>query len=484
MVHPLTECDDSQLLLLLEADDHSHGYGQAAAHLESCAFCRERITDLAADRDTWTDVAESLSDDLAATRVESATNFLEPPSHPEMLGRIGRYDVETVVGSGGMGIVVKAHDNELNRPVAIKVLAPHLAHNGSARQRFAREGRAAAAVVHEHVVAIHNVDSGAKLPYLVMQYVPGMSLQERVDEQGPLQVRELLRVGIQAAAGLKAAHAQGVIHRDVKPSNILLEHGVERVLLTDFGLARVVDDATLTHTGIVAGTPNYMSPEQANGMTTDHRSDLFSLGAVLYFMATGHPPFRGESAVGVLKKICHDRHRAVQDINPDIPDRLADIIDRLLEKKPSRRFSDAQQVHQSLSQLLVRIQRRGVARRGPVRRFVRRHRKTLATSAAMLTLCCAATTWAFMHYTNTPTSGKTARSESPASTTGTLSLMHIAEYDRQLATINEQLTTLESEAKGSTFAHLPDSSWDRQIADMHMQLQRLAEPGLIHSTSY
>ena len=191
-----------------------------------------------------------------------------------------------------MGIVLKGHDSELNRPVAIKMLAAHLAHSGAARQRFAREGSAAAAVVHEHVVAIYNVESDGAVPFLVMQYVPGRSLQSRVDEDGPLAVDEMLRIGVQAAAGLAAAHRQGLVHRDVKPSNILLEDTVERAVLTDFGLARAMDDASLTQTGVVAGTPHYMSPEQATGQPIDHRSDLFSLGSVLYFMAAGRPPFR------------------------------------------------------------------------------------------------------------------------------------------------------------------------------------------------
>ena len=192
-------------------------------------------------------------------------DFLSPPSHPEMLGQLGRYQIEQVIGAGGMGIVLKGFDTDLNRPVAVKVLAPHLAHSGAARQRFAREARAAAAVVHEHVVAIYNVESEEETPFLVIQYVPGRSLQDRVDQDGPLAAEEILRIGMQAAAGLAAAHAQGVIHRDVKPANILLESGVERALLTDFGLARAADDASLTHSGIVAGTPHYMSPEQARG---------------------------------------------------------------------------------------------------------------------------------------------------------------------------------------------------------------------------
>ncbi len=162
-----------------------------------------------------------------------------------MLGRIGRYDVERLIGSGGMGVVFKAYDTELNRPVAVKLLAPYLAGNGAARKRFAREARAAAAVVDDHVVPIHNVETESEHPFLVMKYIGGGSLQQRLDREGPLEVCEVLRIGMQTAKGLAAAHAQGLIHRDVKPSNILLDEGVERALLTDFGLARAEDDACL-----------------------------------------------------------------------------------------------------------------------------------------------------------------------------------------------------------------------------------------------
>ena len=299
---PTDSCDALRLQVLLHGDEQTDEFQRLARHVETCDTCRQQLTELAGDPRSWTDVREILGDaspGAAASERRAAwppqptkLDFLGPPSHPEMLGRLGRYEIERVIGTGGMGIVLRGYDTELNRPVAIKVLAPYLAHNGAARQRFAREGRAAAAVVHEHVVAIYNVESEGEVPFLVMQYVAGESLQDRVERQGPLGPKEILRIGIQAAAGLAAAHQQGLVHRDVKPANILLESGVERVLLTDFGLARAMDDASLTHTGIVAGTPHYMSPEQASGRPVDFRSDLFSLGAVLYFMATGHPPFR------------------------------------------------------------------------------------------------------------------------------------------------------------------------------------------------
>ena len=222
---------------------------------------------------------------------------------------------------------------------------------------------AAAAVVHEHVVAIYNVESDETNPFLVMQFVPGESLQARVEREGPLSVRETLRIGLQAASGLAAVHAQGLVHRDVKPVNILLENGVERAYLTDFGLARASDDASLTHTGAVAGTPHYMSPEQADGQPLDHRSDLFSLGSVLYFMATGHPPFRADRPLAVLKRTCHDPHRPAWQCNPEIPAELSAIIDRLLEKQPARRFASATELQQALAKLLADVQQGKLDRR-------------------------------------------------------------------------------------------------------------------------
>ena len=161
---------------------------------------------------------------------------------------------------------------------------------------------------------------------------------------------------MQAARALAAAHAQGVVHRDIKPANILLENCVERVKLTDFGLARAIDDASLTQSGVIAGTPQYMAPEQARGEPVDARSDLFALGAVLYAMAAGRPPFRANSAMAVLKRVCDDRHRPIRELNPDIPDWLEAVIDRLLAKDPADRFQTAAEVADLLERGLAHVQ--------------------------------------------------------------------------------------------------------------------------------
>lgn len=319
-------------------------------------------------------------------------DFLAPSQRPDSLGRLGHFDVLEVIGHGGMGVVLRAFDEKLHRVAAIKVMAAQLATNAAARKRFTREAHAAAAVSDEHIVTIHAVDEANGLPYLVMHYVSGMSLQQRLDRDGPLELVDIVRIGMQTASGLAAAHAQGLIHRDIKPANILLENGVERVKITDFGLARAVADASLTQTGTVAGTPQYMSPEQARGEAVDQRSDLFSLGSVMYAMCTGRPPFRSESTIAALRRVCDDTPRAIRELNPDIPDWLVAIVNRLLAKKPEERFSTAGEVAELLGQHLAHLQHPSVARlpsplggeasevRGPRRPWV------LAAAALLLLL--------------------------------------------------------------------------------------------------
>jgi len=368
----------------LDGDVPDDAAADLAAHLEDCEVCQQTLERLAAGKETWEGTAKQLADaanaeagsdssghlrgvldDLkqgidvgpaATASSRDVLRFLEPSDEPGSIGRLDSYEILEVVGAGGMGVVLRGWDPTLRRVVAIKVLAAHLANSAAAERRFVREAQAAAAVSHDHVVAIHAVEAGHEPPYLVMQFVEGKTLQQRLDRTGPLNVNEILRIGQQTALGLAAAHRQGIVHRDIKPANILLENGVERVRITDFGLARAIDDASMTQSGVVAGTPLFMAPEQAQGQPVDHRSDLFSLGSVLYAMATGRPPFRSSTMMGVIRRVCDDQPRPIREINPDIPDWLCGIIDRLLAKNPKERFQTAEEVAEVLAGCLAHVQ--------------------------------------------------------------------------------------------------------------------------------
>ena len=277
-------------------------------HLETCQSCRAYLESLAAQESLWGEARTLLQDDeldgeefltsvfdsdwqadsitsrrgesvsMSSSMIAAVVDSLTPSEYPGRLGRLGTYEITGVIGSGGMSVVLKAVDPTLDRLVAIKVMSPLLAGSGAARKRFAREAKAAAAVIDPNVISIHGVSNeDEQLPYLVMEYIGGGSLQKRLKHQGALSPIEVVRVGSQVAAGLAAAHEQGLVHRDIKPANILLEKNVDRISITDFGLARAVDDASLTHDGTVAGTPEYMSPEQTRGEAVDQQSDLFCL---------------------------------------------------------------------------------------------------------------------------------------------------------------------------------------------------------------
>ena len=227
--------------------------------------------------------------------------------------------------------------------------------------RFNREAKAAAPInVHENVVTIHKVspaDARENSRIWRCSSSAASTLNEKIDKVGQvLGVTEILRIGMQIADGLAAAHKQGLVHRDIKPSNILLENGVERVKITDFGLARAADDASVTQSGTVAGTPMYMSPEQANGEPIDFRSDLFSLGSVLYVMCTGKAPFRATSTMAVLKRVCEETPRPMLESNPEIPEWLCDIVTKLHAKKREDRFEIAKEVADLLGHHLAELQ--------------------------------------------------------------------------------------------------------------------------------
>ncbi len=376
-------------------------------HLAECPLCQHAMEQSAADASMWNLAEETIKQgpglrnqermsSLSKGIVTGTHNFpvicdsrppacssptgdwtdaalrdlLPPPRQPDFLSRLGRYDVERLIGYGGMGLVFRAHDSYLNRVVAIKVLAPHLSRMGAARQRFAREARAVAALIHPHIVSIHDVVPDGDPPFLVMQLVDGPSLHHIVETCGPLPIDQVIRLAVQLSEALSAAHEQGLIHRDVKPGNILLEADGQRALLTDFGLVRAIDDATLTHSGIIAGTPHYMSPEQARGEPIDARSDLFGLGAVLYYLCTGRPPFRASQPLAVLHRVCNEKHRPIRDIRRDVPSSLATVIDRLLAKHPSQRYANAGSLRAELLKIQVGDER---IRSGSVRRFVLGH---------------------------------------------------------------------------------------------------------------
>jgi serine/threonine protein kinase len=358
--------------LLEEAEEDG---GEWQAHLERCPRCQKVLQELAGDAALWhktsrllqvgrgeatpPPILEGVLAKLKSTadgsltdpdaEVELPPDFLRPAERPGPVGMVGCYEVHEILGRGGMSIVLKAWDPQLARWVALKVLSPALAANANARKRFVREGRAAACIHHDNVLAVYGVEVSAGLPYLVLQYVAylvlqyvaGVSLQERLDQQGPLPVKEIVHIGVQIAAGLAAAHAQGVIHRDVKPANILLEEGSGRVRVSDFGLARSVDDAGCTHQGDIVGTPLYMAPEQARGETVDLRADLYSLGAVLYTLAAGRPPFQADTTLGVLKRVTEEAPGPLRSLRPDVPPTLERFIMTLLEKRPENRYGSS-----------------------------------------------------------------------------------------------------------------------------------------------
>ncbi len=279
--------------------------------------------------------------------------FLDPPQAPGELGRVGPYRVMKVLGSGAMGIVFQAEDVALKRPVALKSLKADLGAREADRRRFLREAQSVAAIDHPHIVTIYQVGEQRGIPYLAMKLLRGQSLQDRLNDLGGfLPLPEVLRIGQEIAEGLAAAHAQGLIHRDIKPANIWLEEERDWVRIVDFGLARAAnEDAHLTQTGTIVGTPSYMAPEQANAEPVDHRGDLFSLGCLLYRMSTGQLPFRGKSMTAVLLAVASATPIPPCELNPSLPPAFSSLVLSLLEKKPADRPASAQAVWQALERV-------------------------------------------------------------------------------------------------------------------------------------
>jgi eukaryotic-like serine/threonine-protein kinase len=302
---------------------------------------------------------------LASDFLESDGSDAKPaaPHDPVPSGeRIGPYIVMEPLGAGGMGVVYKAHDQRLDRDVAIKFLSRRMADDAASLQRFGGEARAASALNHPNICTVHDVGEYQERPFLVMERLEGQSLKERI-AQKPLDVQELASVARQVCAALQAAHDKGIVHRDIKPANIFVTHGGQ-VKVLDFGLAKKgverlalrseadmnTQSLTLTAAGTIIGTPAYMSPEQAVGEDVDARGDIFSLGVVLYEMATGRAPFRGKTPAGILGSILTEQPPKPSSLESAVPAKLDRVILKALEKDPVNRYQSAAELSADLDE--------------------------------------------------------------------------------------------------------------------------------------
>ena len=359
------------------------------------------LSDLHAARVDATILSNPQSQGATSSESDDVTRELSAawraPEESDELGRLGGYRILKVLGAGGMGGVFLAQDMQLRRRVALKLMRPRAASAPGAAERFLREARAAAALRHDHIITIYQVGEEAGVPFLAMEYLEGESLDDRLRREPPMPVSDVLRIGREIAEGLAAAHAKGLIHRDIKPANVWLEdhplessphapreesrgetnvlrvssvsgaiepsahtglphaerEGYFRVKLLDFGLARSAEaDTHLTSSGMIVGTPSYMAPEQASGETIDARVDLFSLGVVLYRMTTGKLPFPGRTVLEILRSLATATPAAPQSLNPIVPRKLSDLIDRLLAKDRESRPASAREVAKTLSGIL------------------------------------------------------------------------------------------------------------------------------------
>lgn len=273
------------------------------------------------------------------------------------LGRLGDYRLIAVMGAGGMGIVYRAEDSKLKRAIALKVMRPEIAASETSRKRFLREAQSAARIDHENIVTIYQVDEDNGVPFIAMRYLNGETLKTKLRREGRIDSRVVADVGRQVATGLAAAHEQGLIHRDIKPENIWMEAETGRVKILDFGLARTPDaDVRLTQSGLVVGTPKYMSPEQATGKTIDHRSDLFSLGSVLYRLLSGKEPFDGGNSSATLIKVTQAEFEPIEKICRGLDPKLVRLVNKLLKKAPSKRPQTAREVAEALAKIEKHLQ--------------------------------------------------------------------------------------------------------------------------------
>ncbi|MFH0965578.1 MAG: bifunctional serine/threonine-protein kinase/formylglycine-generating enzyme family protein [Planctomycetota bacterium] len=362
------DCPSKELLRRLVTGEHTEEeLEQLAAHLGTCQSCRKAVEDIGGDlgalrrpppdKDAPSERQKQTLEIQADKKpgvVLPQGIVLDAPRDSKYLGRLDEYDVERVIGAGGMGVVVKAYQESLNRSVAIKIMNPTLAQNAVARRRFLDEARHAAELGHDNIVTIHAVSATSERPYIVMSYVKGMSLAELIEAEAPLAPEKAARIARQMLSGLGHAHARRKVHRDIKPANIMLENHIEKVKITDFGIAVSVGQV-IRHSepGQVLGTPAYMSPEQAAGeLDVDARSDLFSVGTILYEMLTGLLPFNATSAYERMHKVMEVDPAPVRSLSPSVPDKLSRIVERAMQKDIHARYQTAGDFEQDLSHFL------------------------------------------------------------------------------------------------------------------------------------
>jgi len=258
----------------------------------------------------------------------------------DLIGKtLGQYQIVEEIGRGGMAIVYRAYQTSLQRYVAIKVLPPQFTFDTTFVQRFLQEARAAARLEHPHIVTIHDVGQQGDLYYIVMQELKGEPLNRLIQREGPLPLERVVRIVAQVASALDYAHAQGFVHRDIKPSNIIVGPD-DHATLTDFGIAKAAEGTTLTKTGMLIGTPAYMSPEQVRGRRVDHRADIYALGVVCYEMLTGQVPFGGETPA-VLHAHVYEPLPPLRSRRPDLPPALEKVLEKALAKEPEARYDSA-----------------------------------------------------------------------------------------------------------------------------------------------
>lgn len=355
MMQRSTHCfDDDHLRRLLE---DTLGESERAAivdHLDRCLACADGLERVAAADDFWQSSAHSLRTDAFDSQcfesVDSAKPFspvlkalLGPTEDPYSLGRVGRFEILGVVGSGGMGTVLKARDVDIDRVVALKLPAAHLLDSPAALERLEREARSAATIRHPSIIEIYQVERWRDIPYLVMPFHTGPSLTARINADGPMDVLESIQVARQMAEALAAAHDCGVVHRDVKPGNILLGKGTERAVLTDFGIAKIQSDAQMTATGVIVGTPAFLSPEQASGGEATPQSDLFCLGSVLWSMLAGRPPFVDLPTHTIVASIAAGKLPSLRPLRSGLPPWVYRLVETLQQPAPEKRPNSAHQ---------------------------------------------------------------------------------------------------------------------------------------------